>query len=206
MRLRWVAVAMTFLGLAAAFPFGERSAATQIMKVEQATLGGGCFWCLEAAFEQLRGVDSVESGYAGGRQGEPTYEQVCGGRTGHAEVVRISYNPREIAYRDLLRAFFLIHDPTTKDRQGNDVGSQYRSIVLTHTPAQAEVARAVIKELAPQLGKPITTEVRALDRFWRAEAHHQDYFARHPDQPYCAFVVAPKVEKLRHAFVDRLKR
>lgn len=206
MRLRWMASAVTTLGLLAAFPLGGASAASQAAKTEQATLGGGCFWCLEAAFEQLRGVAAVESGYAGGRQAAPTYEQVCGGRTGHAEVVRITYDPRQIGYRDLLRAFFLIHDPTTKDRQGNDVGSQYRSIVLTHSPAQAEVAQAVIKELAPQLGKPITTEVRPLERFWRAEAYHQDYFAKHPDQPYCALVVAPKVEKLRHIFVDRLKK
>lgn len=200
MRMPWIIAALVLaLGQAPA-----RAAAPAAL--EHATLGGGCFWCLEAAFEQLRGVATVESGYAGGTKPEPSYEQVCGGRTGHAEVVRIAYDPKAIGYRDLLRAFFLVHDPTTKDRQGNDVGSQYRSIVLTTSAAQAQAAQAVIKELAPQLGKPITTEVRPLDRFWPAEAYHQDYFAKHPDQPYCAFVVAPKVEKLRHAFYDRLKK
>ena len=201
---RWMAAALTTLGLAAAFPAAAPAAAAP--KAEQATFGGGCFWCLEAAFEQLRGVGPVESGYAGGQLPSPTYEQVCGGRTGHAEVVRITYDPRAIAYKDLLRAFFLIHDPTTKDRQGNDVGSQYRSIVLTTTPEQAKAAKAVIAELQPALGKPITTQVQPLATFWPAEAYHQDYFAKHPDQPYCAYVVAPKVEKLRHAFVDRLKK
>jgi peptide-methionine (S)-S-oxide reductase len=173
---------------------------------EQATLGGGCFWCVEAALEQLRGVKSVENGYAGGKKARPTYEEVCAGGTGHAEVVRVTFDPTTIAYRDLLRAFFVVHDPTTKDRQGNDVGAQYRSIVLTHSEAQAATAKAVMAELAPSFGRPLTTEVVPAGAYWRAEEYHQDYFAKHPDQPYCAFVVAPKVEKLRHAFVDKLKK
>jgi peptide-methionine (S)-S-oxide reductase len=174
--------------------------------LETATLGGGCFWCLEAAFEELRGVESVVSGYAGGQVAKPSYEAVCGGKTGHAEVVQITFDKRQIGYGDLMRAFFVVHDPTTKDRQGNDVGSQYRSIILTTNPGQEKVAKAVMAELAPKFGKPLTTQVEALTTFWPAEAYHQDYFAKHPDQPYCAFVVAPKVEKLRHAFVDKLKR
>lgn len=175
-------------------------------QLEEATLGGGCFWCLEAAFEELRGVDTVVSGYAGGQVAKPSYEAVCGGGTGHAEVVKITYDKRVIGYRDLMKAFFVVHDPTTKDRQGNDSGTQYRSIVLTATPEQAKVAREVMAQVAPSFGKPLTTQVEPLTTFWAAEDYHQDYFAKHPDQPYCAFVVAPKVEKLRHAFVDRLKR
>jgi peptide-methionine (S)-S-oxide reductase len=136
----------------------------------------------------------------------PSYEAVCSGTTGHAEVVKITYDKRVIGYRDLMRAFFVVHDPTTKDRQGNDQGTQYRSIILTATPEQAKVARAVMAEVAPSFGKPLTTQVEPLHAFWPAEAYHQDYFAKNPDQPYCAFVVAPKVEKLRHAFMDRLKR
>lgn len=177
-------------------------------KLETAVLGGGCFWCLEAAYEELKGVESVVSGYAGGHVAHPSYEAVCSGNTGHAEVVKIAYDPAVISYRDLLRAFFVIHDPTTKNRQGPDVGSQYRSIILTASPAQAQEARAILGELvrAKAYDKPIVTEIVPPGTFYLAEAYHQDYFAKHPDQPYCVAYVAPKVEKLRQRFVDRLKR
>lgn len=184
------------------------TAAAPAKQLDQAVFGGGCFWCLEAAFEQLKGVEDVVSGYAGGQTANPTYATVCAGKTGHAEVVRIRYDARTIRYRDLLKAFFVIHDPTTKNRQGPDVGSQYRSIILTGSAAEATAAREAIASLTRQKAfpKPIVTEVVPLTRFYLAEDEHQDYFARHPDQPYCALVVAPKVEKLRRAFYDRLKR
>ena len=175
--------------------------------LEQATLGGGCFWCLEAAFQQLRGVEQVVSGYAGGRRPNPTYAQVCAGTTGHAEVVQISFDPAQISYRDLLQVFFTIHDPTTPNRQGNDVGSQYRSIILWHDQAQKAEAEAVIAELeqAGTWGAPIVTEVVGLETFWPAEHYHQDYFANNPDQPYCQMIVAPKVAKVRKLFMERLQ-
>ena len=159
----------------------------------QAVLGGGCFWCLEASLEQLRGVDAVVSGYAGGQAASPSYEQVCGGRTGHAEVVQVTYDPKVLPYVDLLKAYFVVHDPTTRDRQGNDVGSQYRSIVLTKTVDEANTAKRVIAELQHSFDKPIVTEVVPLTTFWPAEDYHQDYFAKHPDQPYCAYVVVEKM-------------
>lgn len=174
---------------------------------ELATLGGGCFWCLDAVYRDLRGVSSVVSGYAGGHTANPTYEEVCGKRTGHAEVVQIAFDPAEIAYADLLRIFFTIHDPTTKDRQGNDVGPQYRSIILTHSPEQERIAREVMAEVeATKLWPaPLVTEVKPLDRFWPAEPEHQDYFARTPWSGYCQVVIAPKVAKFRRTFADRLK-
>ena len=176
--------------------------------VEIAPLGGGCFWCLEAVFDGLRGVQSVESGYMGGKGANPSYEAVCTGRTGHAEVVRVSFDPRELAYRDLLRVFFTIHDPTTLNRQGNDVGTQYRSVVFHHSPAQEAAAREVIAELgsAGLWKDPIVTEVAPASAFYEAEDYHQEYFARNPEQPYCRFVVEPKVVKFRKAFTERLKR
>jgi peptide-methionine (S)-S-oxide reductase len=171
-----------------------------------ATLAGGCFWCLEAVYVMLRGVQSVKSGYTGGHVANPTYEQVCGKQTGHAEVVQITFDAREISYRDLLDVFFTIHDPTTRDRQGNDVGPQYRSAIFTHDVEQEEVARAALAEAQSAWDDPIVTEVRPLDRFWPAESYHDDYFARNPQNPYCAVVVAPKVAKARSTFLERLKR
>jgi len=173
--------------------------------LETATLGGGCFWCLEAVYEDVRGVERVVSGYAGGAEPNPTYEQVCSGRTGHAEVVQLTFDPAEISYRELLEIFFTIHDPTTPNRQGGDVGPQYRSIVLAHDDAQAETARAVMAELAAEgvWEAPIVTQVVPLDRFWPAEAYHQHYFARNPRQAYCQVVVAPKVAKFRQKFAGR---
>ncbi|CAH2604555.1 Peptide methionine sulfoxide reductase MsrA [Rhodovastum atsumiense] len=176
-------------------------------KTELATLGGGCFWCLEAIYVGLRGVRKVVSGYAGGHVANPTYEQVCGKQTGHAEVVQISYDPAQISYEDLLRVFFTIHDPTTKDRQGNDVGPQYRSIILAHDETQQATARKIIREIneAGIWPAPLVTELKPLDHFWPGEAHHQDYFARNPWTGYCQVVVAPKVLKFRETFADRLK-
>jgi peptide-methionine (S)-S-oxide reductase len=172
---------------------------------EVATLGGGCFWCLEAVYLDLRGVTKVVSGYAGGATVDPTYEEVCGGRTGHAEVVQITYDPAEIDYADILRVFFTIHDPTTPNRQGNDVGTQYRSIILTHDDHQAAVAKQIIGEIsaAKIWGGRIVTTVEPLEKFYPAEAEHQDYFARNPYSGYCRAVVAPKVAKFRKTFADR---
>jgi peptide-methionine (S)-S-oxide reductase len=180
----------------------------KIMSEELATLGGGCFWCLEAVFKDLRGVVSVVPGYAGGQVPNPSYEQVCASATGHAEVVQIRFDPAEISYADLLRMFFTIHDPTTKDRQGNDVGPQYRSIILTHSQAQRETAMAVMRELAAAKlwAKPLTTEVVPLTAFYKAEPEHHDYFARNPFTGYCQAVVAPKVAKFRKQHAERLKR
>jgi peptide-methionine (S)-S-oxide reductase len=176
------------------------------MTTAQATLGGGCFWCLEAVYKELRGVVRVESGYAGGHVPHPTYEQVCGKRTGHVEVVQVTFDPAVVTYRELLEVFFTIHDPTTRDRQGNDVGPQYRSAIFTHDDAQAAVAREVIAAFTAEavFDAPIVTEVRPLPEFYPAEAYHQDYFANNPQNPYCAFVVAPKVAKFRKAFLGRL--
>lgn len=175
--------------------------------METATLGGGCFWCLEAALRQLQGVESVISGYAGGSIERPSYRQVCEGETGHAEVVQINFDPEVIDYATLLKAFFAIHDPTTRDRQGNDVGPQYRSVIFTHSAAQEGAARRIITELESQRiwPDPIVTEVRPAPVFWPAEEYHQDYLARNPAQPYCAAVVAPKAAKLRRMFAERLK-
>jgi peptide-methionine (S)-S-oxide reductase len=178
-----------------------------VAKQEVATLGGGCFWCLDAVYRDLRGVTEVVSGYAGGHVANPTYEQVCGKRTGHAEVVRIGFDPAVIDYATLLRIFFTIHDPTTRDRQGADVGPQYRSVIMTHSDAQAAAARAVIAEIdqAGIWGAPIVTEVVPAAEFWPAEPEHQDYFARNPWSGYCRAVISPKVAKFRKGFADRLK-
>jgi peptide-methionine (S)-S-oxide reductase len=173
---------------------------------EVATLGGGCFWCLDAAFRQLDGVEKVESGYAGGHYLNPTYRDVCTGTTGHAEVVQVTFDPAVIAFRDLLGVFFTIHDPTTRDRQGADVGPQYRSIVLYHSPEQHETAKQVIEELnrGRVWDNPIVTELAPITVFYPAERYHQDYYANNPNQPYCQIVVAPKVAKVRKAYFDRL--
>jgi peptide-methionine (S)-S-oxide reductase len=171
-----------------------------------ATLGGGCFWCLDAAFRQLEGVEKVESGYAGGQVANPSYRDVCTGTTGHAEVVQVTFDPSVISYRDLLGVFFTIHDPTTKDRQGADVGPQYRSIVLYHTPEQRDTAEQVIEELNRNevWDNAIVTELAPLTAFYPAERYHQDYYANNPGQPYCQLVIAPKVAKVRKAYFDRL--
>jgi peptide-methionine (S)-S-oxide reductase len=174
--------------------------------LETATLGGGCFWCLEAAFKELRGVRQVTSGYAGGHVPNPTYEQVCSDTTGHAEVVQVQFDPAELSYRDLLRVFFAIHDPTTINRQGNDVGSQYRSVIFYHDERQRQDAEAVMAEIAPLWDDPLVTELLPLPAVYPAEAYHQDYFAKHPTQPYCQLVVAPKVAKVRREFADKLRR
>ena len=175
---------------------------------DTATLGGGCFWCLEAVFDDLAGVSAVESGYAGGPRPNPTYDDVCSGRTGHAEVVRITFDPTVVSFRDLLTVFFTIHDPTTKNRQGNDVGTQYRSVVFCATPEQRATATAVVAELgAAKLWRdPIVTEVADAAPFYEAEAYHQEYFANNPRQPYCAAIVEPKVAKFRKQYFSRLKR
>lgn len=177
------------------------------MTIEVATLGGGCFWCIEAALGLLDGVQRVTSGYAGGRNDHPTYRQVCNGDTDHAEVVQVEFDPAVIDYRSLLTAFFAIHDPTTRDRQGHDIGTQYRSVIFTHTPAQAQTAHTLIAELEAEKiwPAPIVTTVQPAPTFWPAEAYHQNYFAQNPAQPYCQAVVAPKVAKLRQKFAARLK-
>jgi len=176
-------------------------------RTEQAMLGGGCFWCLEAVFLDLRGVSRVVSGYAGGHVPNPTYEQVCAGRTGHAEVVQVTFDPAEIGYADLLRVFFTIHDPTTPDRQGNDVGPQYRSIILVHSEEQRRIAEDVMREIADTgiWGGPIVTEIEPLGQFYPAEVYHQNYFANNPSTGYCRAVVAPKVAKFRKAFAEKLR-
>jgi len=175
--------------------------------LEVATLAGGCFWCLEAVYEQLQGVVSVVSGYAGGHVPNPTYEQVCGGRTGHAEVVQITYDPGTISYRELLEVFFTIHDPTTLNRQGADVGPQYRSAIFYHDEAQRETAEQVMEEIEKEgiWDDPIVTELAPLDAFYRAEDHHQEYYRRNPYQGYCRVVIAPKVAKFRKRYMDKLK-
>jgi peptide-methionine (S)-S-oxide reductase len=175
---------------------------------EIATLAGGCFWCLEAVYDGLKGVESVESGYMGGQASDPTYEQVCGGRTGHAEVVRLTFDPALVTFKELLEVFFVVHDPTTLNRQGNDVGTQYRSAIFFHTPSQQAEAHEVIARLeaAKLWGAPIVTEVVAATAFYVAEGYHQEYFARNPYQPYCMAVVAPKVQKFRKHFLEKLKR
>lgn len=179
------------------------------MNREVATLAGGCFWCLEAVFDQVKGVESVESGYMGGARPDPTYEQVCAGTTGHAEVVQLTFDPAVVTFRDLLEIFFTIHDPTTPGRQGNDVGTQYRSAIFFHSPEQEQAAREVIARLSAEKlwANPIVTEVVPASTFWQAEDYHQEYFARVGSQnPYCSFVVEPKVAKFRKAFTDRLKK
>ena len=178
------------------------------MATELATLGGGCFWCLEAVYLDLAGVTRVKSGYAGGHVPNPTYEQVCAKTTGHAEVVQIEYDPALLSYADLLRVFFTIHDPTTKDRQGNDVGPQYRSIILTHSDPQRQTAEQVKAEIAAAAiwAAPLVTQIEPLEKFWPAEAEHDDYFNRTPWSGYCRVVIAPKVAKFRKQFADRLKR
>lgn len=175
---------------------------------ELATLGSGCFWCTEAVFDQLNGVVKVESGYAGGTVPNPTYREVCSGLTGHAEVGQITFDPHVIAYREILEVFFATHDPTTLNRQGADVGTQYRSVIFYHDDVQKQIAAQVIQELnaAKIWDAPIVTEIAPLNVFYRAEDYHQEYFVNNPSQPYCQVVISPKVAKFRKKFVDKLKR
>lgn len=174
---------------------------------ETATLAGGCFWCLEAVFELLEGVEKVESGYTGGNTPSPSYEQICSGTTGHAEAVRVTFDPAVVSFRELLEVFFTIHDPTTLNRQGNDIGSQYRSVIFTHNDGQKKIAEALIADLTAQRiwPAPIVTAVSPAPTFWRAEDYHQNYYANNPLQGYCQAVVAPKAAKLRKVFAGRLK-
>ncbi len=172
---------------------------------EVAILGGGCFWCTEAVYLEVRGVTRVESGYMGGHVVNPTYEQVCSATTGHAEVVRLEFDPSVISYRDILEIFFTIHDPTTQDRQGNDVGPQYRSAIFTTSPEQDATARKVMAEMAAVWDAPIVTQIVPQETWYKAEDYHQNYFAQHPLQGYCALVVAPKVAKFRKTFANRMK-
>jgi peptide-methionine (S)-S-oxide reductase len=175
--------------------------------METATLGGGCFWCLEAVYVDMEGVASVVSGYMGGILPDPDYRSVCTGRTGHVEVVQLTFDPEATSYREILEVFFAIHDPTSMDRQGNDAGTQYRSVIFYHSEAQRKVAEDIISELekADTFGAPLVTEVRAAAQFYPAEEYHQNYFANHPDQPYCALVVSPKVRKFRQKFASKLR-
>ena len=172
---------------------------------EIATLGGGCFWCLEAVYQELNGVQQVESGYSGGTIANPSYEEVCSGATGHAEVVRISLDPAQVSYRDILEIFFTIHDPTTLNQQGADQGTQYRSVIYYHSPEQEATARHVIAEMANVWDAPIVTELSPIQAYYKAEDYHQNYFRQHPLQGYCAFTVAPKVAKFRKMFSDRIR-
>jgi len=176
-------------------------------RTEEATLGGGCFWCLEAAFDELEGVEEVVPGYAGGRVPDPTYRQVCGGGTGHAEVVRVRFDPEVISYRELLEVFFTLHDPTTRDRQGADVGPQYRSIILHHSGEQEAEARRLIGEMEEE-GRweaPIVTGVEPLEAFYPAEEEHRDYYRKHPERAYCRVVIRPKLSTLERAFPERMQ-
>ena len=171
---------------------------------EVALVGGGCFWCTEAVFQQIRGVSKVESGYAGGVGASPTYEQICTGRTGHAEVVRLHFDAEQISYRELLEIFFTIHDPTTLNRQGNDIGTQYRSVIYFYDQQQEAVAREVKAQMAGVWDDPVVTEITAAPEFYIAEDEHQNYFRQHPRQAYCSFVVAPKVAKARQLFSSKI--
>ena len=182
---------------------GENAGAREV-----ATLGAGCFWCIEAVFDGLQGVECVESGYSGGHLQNPTYEDICSGDTGHAEVIRVTFDPAVVTYRDILDIFFAIHDPTTLNAQGNDFGTQYRSVIFFHTLEQKATADAVIRALteAKEFSRPIVTEISPAPKFHEAESYHQEYFERNPRQPYCQYVVSPKVAKFRKQFAARLKK
>ena len=175
------------------------------MATEVATLGGGCFWCLEAVYQQLKGVQHVESGYTGGHVPNPNYEIICTGSSGHAEVVRLTFDPAIVSYRDILEIFFTIPDPTTLNQQGNDIGTQYRSVIYYHSPEQELIGRQVIAAMAHVWDAPIVTELSPAETYYKAEDYHQNYFRQHPFQGYCAYIVAPKVTHFRETFADRLK-
>lgn len=172
---------------------------------ELATVGGGCFWCIEAVFNRLQGVEFAESGYSGGRSANPSYEEVCTGRSGHVEVVQIRYRPDQISFEDLLEVLFAIHDPTTLNRQGNDIGEQYRSVIFWHDEDQRARAQAFLERIAPAFDRPVVTALEPLVNYYPAEDYHQRYFEHNPGQGYCAFVVAPKVSKAHHLFAARIK-
>ena len=176
--------------------------------METATLGGGCFWCLEAVYDEMEGVSSVESGYMGGRVENPDYHAVCTGKTGHVEVVQVTFDPEVTSYREILEVFFAIHDPTSMDRQGNDAGTQYRSVIFTHSEQQSEMAHQLIAELDGEgiSGKKIVTQVRPATTFYEAEEYHQEYFVKNPGQGYCSFVVAPKLKKFREKFAEKRRK
>jgi peptide-methionine (S)-S-oxide reductase len=176
-------------------------------KLKVATLGGGCFWCTEALFTQLKGVENVQPGYSGGKTENPTYEQVCNGKTGHAETVQINFDPTVISYKEILQIFFSTHDPTTLNRQGADVGTQYRSIILYHNGEQRRIAEEVIKEITEEKAfeKPIVTQLEPFKIFYKAEDYHKDYFKRHPDQAYCSLLIAPKIAKFQKLYLNKLK-
>lgn len=196
---------MLFLMLLSLSVITHVSAKEAEMKYEVATLGGGCFWCLEAVFEETRGVIDVVSGYTGGTLDNPSYEQVSNGATGHAEVVQVTFDPSIISYEALLKIFWLIHDPTTLNRQGNDVGTQYRSVVFYHDEKQKEQAKASLEAFSSKFTKPLVTEIKPLETFYKAEAYHQDYFKNNPNQGYCVFVVSPKVQHFKHEYKDLVK-
>lgn len=181
--------------------------ASSAAQTETATLGGGCFWCTEAIFRSLKGVETVESGYSGGHTKNPTYQEVCTGETGHAEVIQITFNPQVISFTEILEVFFETHDPTSLNRQGADAGTQYRSVVFYHTPPQKELAEKYVAELNKEkvYGKPVVTEVVPFEKFYKAENYHQNYFANNRSQGYCQFVIVPKIEKFRKIFKDKLK-
>ena len=181
---------------------------TDEKNTETVTLGGGCFWCIEAVFSELNGVQTAESGYSGGKVDDPTYEQVCSGSTGHAEVVQVQFNSEIISFREILEIFFSVHDPTTLNRQGNDIGSQYRSVILYHSEEQREVAQKVITELngSEKWKDSIVTELTAFDKFYKAEEYHQNYFKLNASQPYCKVVIEPKVTKFRKLYLNQLKK
>lgn len=176
--------------------------------LETATLGAGCFWCVEAVFDDLNGVEDVMSGYSGGHSENPTYREVCDGTTGHAEVVQVKFDPAVISFKEVLHAFFSVHDPTTLNRQGHDIGTQYRSAIFYHSDEQKQIAEEAIAEITAEgvFDDPIVTEVTAFEKFYPAEDYHQEYFANNPSQPYCAAVVAPKVAKFRQKYVNKLKK
>ena len=173
--------------------------------LEVVTLGGGCFWCVEAVYQELQGVTKVESGYSGGPSANPSYREVCSGLSGHAEVIQVTFDPSILSLQDILRVFFTVHDPTTLNRQGNDTGTQYRSVIYYHSPDQKIASEAVIKEAQVAWDNPIVTEVSAFDKFYKAEDYHQNYYKNNPNQGYCSFIIAPKVKKFREKFQNNLK-
>jgi peptide-methionine (S)-S-oxide reductase len=187
--------------------FEQMNLDMNMQRLEKATLGGGCFWCLEAVYQELEGVTHIMPGYAGGNVVHPSYEQVCAGTTGHAEVVQLTFDSSRVSYREILEVFFAIHDPTTKDRQGNDHGPQYRSIILTHNEEQERAAEEVIAEFTADkvFDAPIVTEVVPLRQFYPAESYHQNYYRQHRTQPYCAFTISPKLAKFRKKFAEKAK-
>lgn len=203
-----ILIAATLVSLASG-P-GSRAAEPQrspTMDREVITLGGGCFWCMEAVFQQLKGVVSVESGYSGGTVENPTYKQVCTGQTGHAEVVQLTFDPKVVSLHDVLEVFFALHDPTTVNRQGADVGSQYRSVVFYRTPEQRDAVQAVVRELEAKkaYSSPVVTQLEPFKAFYKAEAYHQDYYEQNPNQPYCMLVISPKLSKFHKLFKDKAK-